>query len=260
MALRGNKAATAAAPGAFEEEGAQPAAVQEAAAPAANDEAKPAATGTAVAPKASVTALTRPGKAPLALFEGLKDAMPRLDFGVLPRIVANAGVFQDRSNNNANLGDTIVVELVSFNDEFVLTPGVDNADAKELVAYSADGLTVDGDGRSCEEYLRFLREDQSYETAKMKQYTQLVGLLLEAKKGDKAVPTELIESLVLVSLSPQSKKNFDGFRVQEAVKVRLGKRAVPSEDGNDGSNVLVLSTEARSDGKNSWTVIKVAGK
>lgn len=208
-----------------------------------------AATNTAIT-KAAATSLVASGKPILALLEDKRDAMPRLEFGTLPRVVANAGQFQDRGTSQM-LGDELKVEVISFNKEFVVSPGSDEADAKELVRYSADGKTLEETGQSVAEYLEYLRVTEEYPNAKVKEYTQVIAILNGAQKGGKPVASELVGKMVLISMSPSSRKNFDGFRIQEAVFVRMGKRTV------EGAENIVLRTDAKTKGSDSYTVIKV---
>jgi hypothetical protein len=179
------------------------------------------------------------------LFAAQENALPAVDFGVLPRIVGTQGQFQDKGDNKL-LGDTIKVQLISWNKQFVISPGTDNDEDKEHVRYSRDGVTIDETGESVETYLQSLRETDGFKDASKKEYCELIGILLETAK-----PSEQVGNMVQVSLSPQSRKLFEGFRLQESVKLRLNPQS-------KASDVLVLRAEVKTQGSFTFTVIKAS--
>jgi hypothetical protein len=207
------------------------------------------ATGTALA-AAKSTAVAVTGKVVTALAE-YKDQIPRLDFGVLPRLVGSNGNLMDPDKKL--LGSKIKLQLVSFNDEFVVSPGDDSDEAKEAVRYSADGKVLDGTGESVDEYLKQLREVDGYEKAAVKQYCHLVGILLEAEKD----PSNLVNQMVLVSLSPQSRNSFEGHKLQLAVKLRLAQ--VNGTQAPTGLDILTITAEVKTNRANqTFTTLKVS--
>jgi hypothetical protein len=54
-------------------------------------------------------------------------------------------------------GQTIKLQLMSFNDRYTLSPGVQDADATEHVRFSVDGKTIDGTGEDCAAYIEKLK-------------------------------------------------------------------------------------------------------
>lgn len=175
-----------------------------------------------------------------------KDAMPALEFGVLPRLVASNGNFLDPDKKA--LGSEIRLELLSWNDTFVLSPGDDSEAAKKATRFSRDGISINDSGESCAEYLRYLREDLNYPKAAMKVYVELVGFLVSTngKAG------ELNGQMVMVSLSPQSRKRFQAYQLQLAVKARQGKVAA------DAAPILTLRCEVTSMGGKNFTLVKIS--
>jgi len=222
------------------------------AAPAATATAAPAdpvaaagVSATTAIAKASASAVMAPGGKMVSLLQDMKDALPAIDFGVLPRLVGSNGNVMDKDKRM--LGSRIKLELVSWNDLWVVSPGDDTEEAKEAVRYSKDGKTIDGTGQSVQDYVKYLRETGGYDEANVKQYCELIGILTEAEK-----PSEHLGGMVQVSLSPQSRKLFEGYRLQESVKLRLGKRAP------DGAEHLLIQTEVKSSGSNTYTLLKVS--
>jgi hypothetical protein len=277
MALRKNPAATAAAQaqaataGGFEDESAPQSNVAHvetrplaAAATAANEgsgssapvaeKTEPAVTtvpdtagvpvGNEVA-AARTTAVARPNAKMVTLLEDLKNALPAIEFGVLPRLTGSNGQIMDADKNK--LGEQIEVQLISWNDEFCATPGDDSDEAKEKVKYSRDGTTLDGTGASVADYIKLL-QTEGYSKASVKKYTQLICILTDSAK-----PSEHVGNMVLVSLSPQSGKSFQGYQLQESVKVARGKRSA------DGVENLVISTQVKSKNNKDFTLLNVTG-
>jgi len=93
--------------------------------------------------------------------------------------------------------------------------------------------------------LQHLREVGGYTKANVKQYCQLVGILTSSEKT-----SEHLNSMVQVSLSPGSRKLFDGYRLQESVKLHLGQRTA------DGVEMLKLTAEVKTQGGNTFTLLK----
>jgi len=200
---------------------------------------------TAIA-KAAASSVAVARDRPQAAFQDLKNALPPMDFGVLPRLVGANGIVMDADKNK--LGVFIDLDLVSYNDEFVVSPGDDSAEAKKHVRYSADGKTINETGEDVAEYLKHLREVEEYPKANVKQYLQLVGILTASEKE-----SEHKDGMVQVSLSPQSRKLFEGFQIQQGVKVLMGT-APAVEEGK--SPKIRLTADSRTLGDNTFTVLK----
>lgn len=181
------------------------------------------------------------------LFAGSENAIPKVDYGVLTRLVATSGGVQNKSEN-AMIGDRIKVELISWNKQFVISPGTDDKDDTELVRYSADGITIDDTGEDVKAYLAALRA-KDYPDANVKEYAEVIGILKEVSKADKVVASELVDSMVQVSLSPTSRKLFEGYRLQESVKMRLNP-------GREASAIVVFKADTRTQNGNTFTFFK----
>lgn len=143
-----------------------------------------------------------------------KDALPPVEFGTLPRLKAKSGEIFDEENNS--LGKEIEITLVSFNDLYNVNPGDSDADSK-LCRFSYDNVVLnDGSGITVAEHIKHLK-DEGYENACSKHYVELVALLNDAGEEN-----ENIGSMVQISMSPQSVKSFDAYRMQSMVKVAKG--------------------------------------
>lgn len=183
------------------------------------------------------------------IFKSLQGAIQPLEFGTVPRLVGAQGVIQAKvAGKKSSLGKSIELTLLSFNDEHVVSPGKDDDEATQLVRYSLDGKTIDGTGEDVNTYLEKLRS-QGYDKASVKRYVQLIGVL-EAS----AEKSELVGEMVQVSLSPQSAKGWDGYRMQRSVKV--ARNIVKAE----GSDKLVITADPRTFGKNDYTALVVSDK
>jgi len=197
------------------------------------------AASTAVA-KVAASALTVPGAVLNGLlYDDIQDAV-EIEFGEIPKLVGSNGQIMDKDDRQ--LGDTVTVQIVSWSSNFVVSPGIDSA-PKEVVKYSRDGISVNESGEAVAACLAKMQE--TYPTAKVKEYTSLAGILIESGKES---PHK--GNLVEVSLSPTSRKLFSGFRKQQTMKIRMGLTPV--------SYVLKLSTAIKSKGSDKYTVIETS--
>jgi hypothetical protein len=181
---------------------------------AANPVDTPKAEATTAIAKASAGAMaaTGPVKKATAAFGDYEDALPEVDFGTFPRITSDLGGFE---MDKEVIGDTIKLELMSWSHRYVITPGSDNKEANQLVKYSNDGQFLsDGSGVSVQDYLTTLKTVHGYDGASVKTYMDLTGLLVEA--GGEPVAEE-DQVIVQVQLSPQSVKQFNGYRITKGV-------------------------------------------
>lgn len=193
----------------------------------------------ASAPKAEVAVKT--AKVNVRVLDELKDAM-RVDFDTLAGVKANQGQFQNAEDNKKSMGDEIVMQLLSYQDNWVCSPNDLNAD-KDLVKYSDDGVTAK-DGTDMRAHLQLLKE-QGYDKAKIGERLVLVGALLASAK-----PTPLKDQLFQIDLSPKSRSEFLRYKANVAWNLKIGK--VKEED------VLTIKLAAvTADGPNNSTYTKV---
>lgn len=239
MALVKEKPAAAKPAGKFEEDS-----TVAAPAPAVN-EPKAAAEATTAIVKAKSSSLAALGKFEAALV-AQQNAMPPVDYGTFPRLVGSSGNVMDKDGRI--LGSYIDMTLLSWNETFVVSPGVDTDEAKEAVKYSRDGVTIDDTKQPVADYLKQLRETEGYKDASSKRYIELVGVL-EAAEKDKTHVGQLVQ----VSLSPQSLKSFEAYRANASVMIRLGRQEA------EGVESLRVTPEVKTKGAKSFTLLKVQG-
>jgi hypothetical protein len=147
-------------------------------------------------------------------FADMRDAYV-VDYNTLAQLMATNGNFMDKESG-AMLGDSIDLQLMSFQDNFAISPGVDTDEAKKLVRYSSDGVHTKN-GENCMEYLKSLK-DAGYVKASMSKRVILVGALVNPGKI-----AAMKDSLVQIDLAPSSKSLYDRYTIQSAYDVGRGK-------------------------------------
>lgn len=138
-----------------------------------------------------------------------------VDYNTLTQVMATNGGFFEKETSVA-LGDSLVLQLMSYQSNFIISPGIDGDEAKKLVRYSSDGINTK-DGESCSEYIKELKE-AGYDKAYMSKRIVLVGALLDAGKAP-----DMTDSLIQIDLAPTSKTLFDRYVIQSAFNVSKGK-------------------------------------
>jgi len=172
------------------------------------------------------------------VFAPLRDAL-RVDYNTLSQVKLTNGNFVERETN-LTMGDTIVFDLLSFQDSFTITPNEDGAPV-ETLKFSDDGVTCK-DGMPVAEHLANLKAE-GYAKAGVKQRMVVVGAMLSAAKTDK-----LNDQLVQLDLSPETRVLFDRFRATTAYGVKVGK-IDPSKCSR-----IKAATRLVTKGSNTYTV------
>ena len=166
------------------------------------------AAATAVA-KAATTAVGAAKKFVVALGDR-KDAMPTemvAQFGrVAPSVTAEQGSLKlNVQGAKSKLGKKIRVRVVSFNDRWLVTPGVMDKEAKEKVRSSYDKVNLDDGSDTVQGYLELLKAE-GYDKARLEPYIDLwVDILWSEEKGDVS-PED--QQLTRVQLSKTSAGTF----------------------------------------------------
>ena len=225
---------------------AQQLAAQQASAREAAAQAAPEPQHATQAPAAPATglAVNRMGSGALAIApeayaisEGTKDALV-VDFNTFPQITANNGNFLERESKTV-LGDTILFELLSHQDSWVVDPGDDKA-PKELVRYSDDGV-VCSDGTPVQEHLHFLKAG-GYADASVKQRSVVVGEVISCSKT-KRYDGELVQ----FDLSPMSRVQWQRYLANSVNTLRKGRKTA------DQLRMITATTELATKGDNTYT-------
>lgn len=251
MALR--KPSTTPAAGQFEQDSNQAAAPE---APAKSEAPKPTDLDNAKASVAASTAIAKVSAGSLAAaikqdnaFARMRDAIPAVEFGTFPRLIGANGAVCNKSDGSKSLGEWVDIQLLSWSETYVVSPGKDSEEAKSTVRYSRDGVTIDETGEDVNAYLKKLREVDGFEDASRKKYIELIGFLKGAAK-DGGPRDELVQ----VSLSPQSLLTFQAHMANVAVRVRLGQMVV------EGVENIRVTAEGKSGNGRNWTILKVGAQ
>lgn len=164
---------------------------------------------------------TKPRRA-LEELEGLIDPST-LEYDTFRRITVALDGFKDEAK--IKLGTRIKIELMSYNDRFVVSPGVKDDEADKLVRYSRDGINLDDGSGTCDDYVKLLRDVNGYPKAETKRYLNLYGMLVATAKNEDApfgvIPPEDRE-IVTVQIPPKSYGKFSGYQLTSGVKVAMG--------------------------------------
>ena len=224
----------------------------ETAAPAPATEA-PAAAPAAPAPAPAAT----PAPAPAALvvqvpkslvvqnmqaghgfMDSLKDAL-RVDWDTLNRLKTSQGRI---AWEDANLGEWIEFSLLSWQDNYLVSPGSDTDEAKALAKYSDDGKTIKETGEDISVYMQRLK-DMGYADCRLGKRCVLAFELLDCDK-DASVEEGM---LFQMDLAPTSRAAFDRYRIQAALDIGKSRAT--------GDEVIRIraTAEIKKNGKNEYT-------
>lgn len=202
-------------------------------------EATPAKTTALAAASSRAVGAPAVSNAEMRILDSLKDAI-RVEFNTLVQVQAVQGTFSEKEKE-VSLGDTIEMELMSFQDNYVCSPNADEADT-DLVKFSDDGITAK-DGTDMAEHLRTLLLD--WPKAKITKRVVLVGPLLSRSKGD-----GLVDELVQLDLPPTSKAMFDRYMANCAWKIKSGKL-----DPEASKRIKLTARVAKGSGTIKYTVV-----
>lgn len=200
------------------------------------------AASTAVAARPT-TAVAQTSRAIVSPLKALENACT-VDFNTLDQIKATQGQFKYKESERS-LGDTITVELLSYQKNFLVSPGDDDEESAKLVRYSDDGITCKT-GENCNEYLAGLIA-AGYDGAKKSERVVIVGALVDAGKA-----ADCAGSLFQMDLAPSSKVQFDRYQIQLGFDTAKGKVTA------EGASVVKLTAVAVAKNKKDWTVVNFA--
>lgn len=181
---------------------------------------------------AATTAVAAPAPAPLVVqvprstavasmqaghqfMDSLKDAL-RVDWDTLNRLKANQGRI---TWDKVNLGEWFEFSLMSWQDNWLVSPGSDSDEAKQFAKYSDDGKTIKETGEDIQVYLQRLK-DLGYEDARLGKRCVLAMELIDC---DKDVDTVDEGMLFQIDLAPTSRASFERYRVQSALDIGRGR-------------------------------------
>lgn len=192
----------------------------EAAAPAASAPAPtPVATAAPAAaplvvqvPRSTAVASMQAGH---QFMESLKDAL-RVDWDTLNRLKANQGRI---AWDKVSLGEWFEFSLISWQDNWLVSPGSDTDEAKQFAKYSDDGKTIKDTGEDIQVYLQRLK-DLGYADARLGKRCVLAMELIDCDKDVDSVEDGM---LFQIDLAPTSRASFDRYRAQAALDIGRGR-------------------------------------
>lgn len=143
-----------------------------------------------------------------------------VDFNTFPRYRDDKGTIGDTAGNEA--GSWVELMVVSWSDSWMVAPGDDSEKAKEFVRYSRDGLTIrsedDWNGKTCDEYVTYLRDEMGYEKAGVRKYTNIYGMLVAAEQDD----CPGLQQVIQLALAPTSGAAWQSYMVNRTLRARMG--------------------------------------
>ena len=172
--------------------------------------------------------------------DGYRDQIDpaSLDFDTFTRITCGLDGFSD--DQKKELGKQVKIQIMSWNERFIVTTGEDNDEANALTRFSLDGKTIDGTGQPVPDYIAHL-VNEGYEDSCSKKYYSLYGFLVATSPNGQLEDIPPADrAIVNVQIAPRSVSQFTQFQITHGVKVSQG--IVADTD-------LLLLTQEKKDGK-----------
>lgn len=222
-------------------------AARERLAAAAAEQAKEQAATAAPASESRAVTTPAAGGGAVALAKRMVDPFRELEkvfpvqFDTLRNLVVTNGNVMDKSTNKV-LGSEVAVELLSWQPQWVVSPGVDGEEGKEHVRYSDDGVTCTDGVTSVQGHLQHLLST-GFTKAKVEERVVLAFAILKAPKF-----TELEGTLAQISLPKTSMAKFKQYRMEQAFNI--GKGHIDA----DGAVQMLISCELATNKGNTWTI------
>lgn len=204
--------------------------------------ATPAQTGlVAQVPRSTAVANLQAGH---AFLDSLKDAL-RVEWDTLTRIKASQGRL---AADKINFGEWIEFELMSWQDNYLVSPGGDTDEAKALAKYSDDGKTIKDTGEDINVYLKRLK-DLGYPDARLGKRCILAASLIDCDKDAQVDDGMLFQ----IDLSPTSRAEYERYRIQCALDLGKGRTT-----GDEVIRIRATAEVKQQSGKsqNEYTLLK----
>lgn len=205
-------------------------------------------TATAPATQASAAvAVVKPANTAVAIAQHMekltayRDAL-HVDYNTLDQIIATNGNFVDRESKKV-LGDTVVFELLSYQDSYVVSPEDDDA-PNDVVRYSDDGVTC-SDGTDVQEHLVWLKAN-GYPKARLKQRVVVVGGVESAAKS-----ADFNDKLVQFDVAPSSRVQWQRYLANTAYLMKKGTLVA-----GDSQRIKVEAVLSNSSNNDTFTLMK----
>lgn len=250
-----------------------------ASAPAANEPtaAEPAAPAAAVdVPVSVVTAIVPVAAAALAVraeasafqkeVEAMKGAAD-FAYGNYDVFKGIQGQIQGTGDNKVKLGLWVKVSMIAWDDRVQISPGSEAPAAKDAVAYSKDGVTIDSVigkeskyaafvGKKVTDYLDFLRANDWVKASS----SRYIDVACVVHDGDKAAAKELAGEVICISLSKSSIPSFASYQEKLNIKAKAVARGIPGVVVPADPFNFYFIAEPAERGDTQWTKLKVSDK
>lgn len=192
---------------------------------------------TAIAPAAPTQIVVKAStEHPLA---ELKNALT-VEFNTLSALILSNGNLLLREGKKS-VGDSIQMELLSYQDAYVVAPNDDKAPVS-VVRFSNDGITCSDGVTSVKEHLHWLQTN-GYPKATLKSRVIIVGAVEKCPKN-----AELIGTLVQIDLSPASRAQWLRYEANALYKFQKGLAT------KEGLRHIVVQAEISTAGSNTYTL------
>lgn len=231
--------------------------VTESAAPAANDTAAmlapaPIAAAGALATKNEAAAIAKEFERQLAAMQG-----GDFSYGTYRVFKGSNGEIAEMSGEQTSCGRWAKVHLLNWDVHHEISPGSEDKSSKDFVAYSKDGETIDsviGEeqkewvGKPVREYIEYLRNEEDFSKADMRQFVDMACALLATDSGDGPIGT-----VIQVTLSSSSIPNFKKYTQGLKDTARCVAMGLPGFSMPANPMEFFLLREVASKGNNKWT-------
>lgn len=169
----------------------------------------------------------------------LKNALT-VEFNSLAALILSNGNLLLREGKKS-VGDSIQLELLSYQDSYVVAPNDDKAPVS-VVRFSNDGVTCSDGVTSVKEHLQWLHTN-GYPKASLKSRVIIVGAVEKCAKAP-----DLIGTLVQIDLSPASRAQW--LRYEANATYKFQKNLATKE----GLRHIVVQAEISTAGSNTYTL------
>lgn len=146
-----------------------------------------------------------------------------VDFDTFRRVTVGLDGFSDE--NEVALGKRIKVQVMSYNERYVVSPGVDDDEASKLVKFSLDGVNLDDGSGTVVDYIKQLKDVDGYENAASKKYLAIYGFLVASAETENSSFVEIDPAdreIVNVQVPPRSFGKFSRYQIEQGVKISQG--------------------------------------
>lgn len=169
----------------------------------------------------------------------LKNALT-VDFNTLDALILSNGNLLMREGKKS-VGDSIQLELMSYQDSYVVAPNDDKAPVS-AVRFSNDGVTCTDGVTSVKEHLQWLHTN-GYPKASLKSRVIIVGAVEKCAKN-----ADLIGTLVQIDLSPASRAQWLRYEANALYKFQKGLAT------KEGLRHIKVQAEIATAGSNTYTL------